>query len=296
MRYIIRQENAEVTYVSGGLFVSNGAWTHPRRILNDYELVIVLKGRFYLSIRGMKKEFQVGDCFLLFPGEEHFGVDEAWDVSFYWLHFKFQETQVLVAEERYFYTCFDKEKLENFTGFILNEYCRLQERARLGILINQLLHYHSEYKRGKGTALPCNLMMEMVLYELSQTTKEINLEKLNAAQKEGSVMDKIFDYIHANYYKDIQVNELANHFGYNQQYFIRMFRRVTGMTPKQYIIQTQVEQAKYLLTTSSMKIMEISKQVGMADAHVFLKHFKKSEGMTPREYRRAFRKTHYNSR
>ena len=82
MRYIIKQGNLNVTYISGGLFVSNGRWTHPKAILGDYELVIVLKGRFCMDIGGEKKEFQEGDCFILFPGEEHCGVGAAWNVSF----------------------------------------------------------------------------------------------------------------------------------------------------------------------------------------------------------------------
>lgn len=54
-------------------------------ILDDYELVIVLKGRFQMRIGQARKEFLEGDCFILFPGEEHIGIEAAWDVSFYWL-------------------------------------------------------------------------------------------------------------------------------------------------------------------------------------------------------------------
>ena len=85
MRYIVKKENAETIYISGGIFVSNGKWTHPKMILDDYELVIVLKGRFQMRIGQARKEFLEGDCFILFPGEEHIGIEAAWDVSFYWL-------------------------------------------------------------------------------------------------------------------------------------------------------------------------------------------------------------------
>lgn len=296
MRYIIKKDNPEVTYVSGGHFVSNGAWIHPKATLDDYELLVVLKGSFQLSIQGGRREFREGDCFLLFPGEEHCGIEEAWDVSFYWLHFKFQGEEEIVEAQR-IRRYLKKPDSRDQVVFILNEICRPPDQSRLLILINQLLYYQVLEKRKKGTLRPCNLMMEMVLHELSQITEEINRKRLFApGQKEETDMDNIYEYIHANYYKNLQVAELARHFGYNTQYFIRMFRRANGMTPKQYIVYCQIEQSKHLLATTSMKIMEISEQVGISDYKNYLKYFKKFEGICPSKYRKAFRKTHYNSR
>lgn len=109
-------------------------------------------------------------------------------------------------------------------------------------------------------------------------------------------MDKIYDYIRANCYKNLQIAEVARQFGYNPQYFIRMFRRKSGQSPKQYMIQQQIQQAKYLFATTSLKITEVAEQVGMSDVRAFSKRFKKYEGISPSEYRKAFHKTHYNSR
>ena len=48
------------------------------------------------------------------------------------------------------------------------------------------------------------------------------------------------------------------------------------------------EQAKKLLLTTSLPIAEVSEQSGYADYRVFTKVFKKSEGVTPSQYRRDF--------
>ena len=295
MRYIIRQEDAEITYISGGHFVSKGAWIHPRMTLSDYELVVVVKGRFWLTIKGVKREFRKGDCFILFPEEEHYGTEEAWEVSFYWLHFKLQEKEEIIEGEQGFRTYFKKNQSGALPGIILNEFSRQEETARLIVMINHLLHYQSVFKETEETARPCTLMMELVLYELTQVTKKETMEKLSIYHEEEGDMEKIYEYIRATCYKSPQVFEIAKHFGYNTQYFIRMFRKATGVTPKQYIISRQIERAKYLLTTTSLKIKEIAEQVGMSDSKSFFKNFKKQEGISPNEYRRTFQKTHYNS-
>jgi AraC-like DNA-binding protein len=295
MRYIIRQEEAEVTYISGGHFVSKGAWIHPRMTLSDYELVVVVKGRFWLTIKGVKREFRKGDCFILFPEEEHYGTEEAWEVSFYWVHFKLQEKEEIIEGEQSFRTWFRKIEKGVFPGIILNEFSRQEETARLIVMINHLLHYQSVFKETEEASRPCNLMMELVLYELTQVTKKETMEKLSIYHEEEGDMEKIYEYIRATCYKNPQVFEIAKHFGYNTQYFIRMFRKAAGVTPKQYMINRQMERAKYLLTTTSLKIKEIAEQVGMSDSKSFFKNFKKQEGISPNEYRRIFQKTHYNS-
>ena len=264
--------------------------------LDDYELVVVLKGRFRMKIGEVKKEFREGDCFLLFPGEEHYGIEGAWDVSFYWLHFQMQGEEVFDGE-RHVLPFIRQMAQRNPDCFVFNEECRPGEMAQLVILINQLLYYQSLYKTTEEPVRPCDIMMELVLYELARVTQEVNLEKLWAGSlDERTGMDRIYDYIRANCYKNLQIAEVARQFGYNPQYFIRMFRRKSGMSPKQYMIRQQIQQAKYLFVTTSLKITEVARQVGMSDARAFSKQFKKCEGISPREYRRAFSKTHYNSR
>lgn len=297
MRYIINQGNAEITYISGGIFVSNGAWVHPKRILDDYELVVVLKGKFLMKIGEQTKVFQKGDSFILFPGEEHGGVEEAWNVSFYWLHFRFGGYEQIIKNERQMFSSLRKIPIQDFDGIVLNEWCHPKDLTQIVILINQLLYYQSLYKKTERSVRPCNIMMEMILYEISNTAIKINYEKLKTklGGKDTSI-DKIYDYIRANYYKNLQVTEIAEYFGYNSDYFIRMFRKESGMTPKQYVIHEQIRQAKILLATTSLKIREVAKQVGIVDERTFFRYFKKCEGISPGAYRRAFRKTHYNSR
>lgn len=294
MRYIIKQGNLNVTYISGGLFVSNGRWTHPKAILGDYELVIVLKGRFCMEIGGEKKEFQEGDCFILFPGEEHCGVGAAWNVSFYWLHFQTQGEEV-VDGDRHVQPLY--RQMQEGGIFVFHEHCCPKEQTQLVVLANQLLYYQSLYKKMREPVRPCDIMMEMVLYELARVTEDIQPKNFQADRPDKeTAMDKIYDYIRANCHKNLQIAEVARHFGYNPQYFIRMFREKAGMSPKQYMIHQQIQQSKYLFATTSLKITEVARQVGMSDARAFSKQFRKYEGISPREYRRAFPKTHYNSR
>ena len=74
----------------------------------------------------------------------------------------------------------------------------------------------------------------------------------------------------------------------NPQYISQLFKSEIGVNFLTYFTNIRMEQAKKLLLTTSLPIAEVSEQSGYADYRVFTKVFKKSEGITPSQYRRDF--------
>ena len=99
-----------------------------------------------------------------------------------------------------------------------------------------------------------------------------------------SKFKNVIDYISDNYYDDISSAKLSHHFGYDEAYFCRRFKLVTGLTPMNYIQILRLEAAKVKITEGSLKISEISALCGFKDASYFTRCFKKRYGMTPAEY------------
>jgi AraC-like DNA-binding protein len=110
------------------------------------------------------------------------------------------------------------------------------------------------------------------------------------------MIENVCDWIRANIYEKISVKELADHFGYNSEYFSRKFKKELGISPKQYIQSIQIEKAKALLCTHDLNIKEVASNIGIEDDKAFFKKFKKFESITPKQYKEIFKKTHYNSR
>lgn len=291
MRLMVAQDYGGVTYVSGGLFVSNGKWKHPKYNLDDYELIICLQGKFTMNINDTIVEIQKGEGLFILPKEQHYGLGESENVSFLWLHF-LTSLQEIKQERDAHWIIENILQGNSFDGFLLEEHFLCADIEELTLLARQLLHYH---EGGALTQKICNLMMELILQKLSITNIQKRLRVENQKGQSG-VIEKICDYIRANLYKNLTVQMVAEFFGYNCEYFIRMFKQHTGMTPKQYISEMQMDRAKFLLTTTNDKIKEIAHQIGIDDEKVFLKRFKKQEGISPTQFRKTFTKIHYNSR
>ena len=88
--------------------------------------------------------------------------------------------------------------------------------------------------------------------------------------------------------EEISLNLLADVFHLNPQYIGQLFKNEIGVNFLSYLTGIRMEKAKQLLLATALPIAEISAQSGYGDYRVFTKVFKKSEGVTPSQYRRDF--------
>jgi AraC family transcriptional regulator len=93
-------------------------------------------------------------------------------------------------------------------------------------------------------------------------------------------------YIETNIAENITIDVLARTAGLSPYYFIRAFKRSTGMTPHRSVLEAKVRNAQAMLMNSSKSVREISQAVGFLSAGHFDAAFKKIVEMTPTAYRR----------
>ena len=96
-------------------------------------------------------------------------------------------------------------------------------------------------------------------------------------------------YIRDHMSESINIEDIAEMLYVSKNYFIRIFKKETGTTPVNFIIQRKIERAQLLLITESQPIKEIALSVGFEDFSYFNRVFKKVTGITPNEYRKEAR-------
>ncbi len=94
------------------------------------------------------------------------------------------------------------------------------------------------------------------------------------------------NYLDANFAKNIKLDVLAHLQLSSKYHLIRVFKKYHGITPRQYLINKRIKQAKVSLT-SGQSVSDTCYAVGFASINSFSNLFKAKTGMSPSVYRRA---------
>jgi len=96
----------------------------------------------------------------------------------------------------------------------------------------------------------------------------------------------VIDYVHAHLRRDLSLLELAGAMGLSPRHFSRLFRTTFGTTPHRYVMGKRVNEAKALLATRRLAIVEIAEALGFADQSHLTNVFRRVTGVSPKRYQR----------
>jgi len=100
-----------------------------------------------------------------------------------------------------------------------------------------------------------------------------------------NMSEMITAYISEHFAEKLTIKQLASLAGLSDYHFIRTFKKQTGFTPHEYIFNTRMNSARYLLKNSALSVKDICFSTGFSCESIFCTAFKRAEGMTPAQYR-----------
>ena len=96
------------------------------------------------------------------------------------------------------------------------------------------------------------------------------------------------EYINEHYMdEEISLNVVAGSVNVSSNHFSALFSQNMGQTFSEKLTSLRMEKARELLRCTALRSSEIAGKVGYKDAHYFSYIFKKTQGMTPSDYRKA---------
>lgn len=160
------------------------------------------------------------------------------------------------------------------SGYDDFEYCRQALRLKITDYILKPVNF--EEFGG------CIDRLKVALYESGLQSEK------DTGEQETRMIVNITKYLQEHMEEEISLGILAEKFHLSPQYISQLFKSEIGVNFLAYLTNLRMEKAKKLLVTTALSITEIAGQVGYGDYRVFTKVFKKTENMTPSQYRREF--------
>jgi two-component system response regulator YesN len=114
------------------------------------------------------------------------------------------------------------------------------------------------------------------------------IQSLNKANKCDLLISRCISFIGENYQEAwLSPTEIASHFHFNTAYYSSLFKKRTGLSLAQYLLNFRLNKAKELLFSTELKVYEIAQAVGFNDDKYFIRVFVKETGITPNAFRTA---------
>jgi AraC-like DNA-binding protein len=96
------------------------------------------------------------------------------------------------------------------------------------------------------------------------------------------------DLMDGHYADPLDIEAIADAAGYSPAHFSREFRRVFGVSPREYLITRRLQRAGALLRNTDRSVAAVCHAVGLTSVGSFTAAFTRTYGMSPTAYRKQF--------
>ncbi|WHX98715.1 helix-turn-helix domain-containing protein [Neobacillus sp. DY30] len=228
----------------------------PSHLHRCFELIFVVEGEMEVIISERCFQLKSGQFLLILPYEIHSLITKSQS-----------RARLCIFSPDYvptFQKMIEKRSLENPVFDLSLEAQTLISKA--------LFSGQSNLLEQKGS-------LYLLLSELIQQTTLIN------AKKEPDLLHYILSYIQEHFTESISLNSIARTLGYSYNYLSKYFNAHVKTSFVDFLNETRINYACYLLSTSEKPITEIAHLCGYENIRSFNRNFIKIKLCTPKEYR-----------
>lgn len=255
--------------------ISN-SWTMKDFHIHDmYEIYFSLSDNVRCFVNDKVYSVEKGDLFLFTPSDLHkIVVPVGIEYERYFILFNPDYIVTLSTENTDLLKCFNdvKSKCIHMTK---------EQYPNLLNLLNRAIEYNTQ--EDYGSDLYRRIIFVEILLFINKFYKYEKIPSSANIQGSHEKIIPILNYIQKHLHEKISLDLLAQKFFISKYYLEHIFKKNTGFSVTEYIINKRIIVSKELLK-SGLTVSEVSRQVGFnSDTH-FIRTFKKRINISPKQY------------
>jgi len=253
----------------------------PRRIIFDYELVLLLRGRGEWTLDGKRLPLAAHDLLVIPPFVPHaFNVGPEAGSEHIAVHFDFAPGVPAAArgldQRRPFRVRFT-HGLELAT----------QQRLYSGHRLERLLQAVVSAQAGDATLGPATASAHLATVLLAMLAAPPRAGADAGQARDHDRVERVTAHMRSHLAGRIDQAALQRVAGLSSSRLQAVFREVTGYPPLDYLRRLRVEEGRRLLADGRLAVKEIAARTGFRDTSHFSKVFRRVDGLSPAHYRAA---------
>jgi len=264
-----------VNLLPGGASESGGG-IHPY-----HEILLITSGSIMLQWMGTEYAVEAPAVLLLAPNTPHFLFKRSAACSFMYLELDMQDSADFPALP----LMLAWNGMQKSDERLSQELAHVYAAARS---LSEILSPQFAYKEIAEQIAMLEIRKILLLvggYLQIRSPRRISDTRPEHAEAQERIQT-LMRYMESGYAEPVTINQLAAYAHLDVSYFIRLFKRVAGTTPLQYLHELRLNAAACFLSTTNMPVQEIAAATGFQSVHYFSRQFKQIRGVTPTQWRK----------
>lgn len=112
-------------------------------------------------------------------------------------------------------------------------------------------------------------------------------EKGDSAYLQNRHVTDVIRYMYRHLEENLTLEQLSREFDLSPSYLSAVFQTCTQHSPMNFFISLKMKKACRLLRTTDLYVYEVAERLGYSDPYYFSRLFKKTVGISPREYQNS---------
>jgi len=261
-------------------------WIEPKRVIYDYELILIQAGVYRIELEAKSYECAAGTYFIVPPSEWHCTTCDE-DGRRWYSHFSWEKSKSRPAEA----PIMTFHPADPKPAFMSEVPTVIPTRVLHGVIASPVVVFDLMNRLNLMLKNPSpheRLASRGVLLELLIRLLDRQPRKDGVVHREEELAHKVRDILDDFMTKPTEqtkIRDLLGKAGQSYEHLSRCFRKQYGLTPVNYIQSIRIERAKSLLRQTDFTITAVANEVGYEDAVYFSRLFKTYTGMTPGRFR-----------
>ncbi len=137
----------------------------------------------------------------------------------------------------------------------------------------------------------CNHVARMMVTPPHREGGQAQYVEAPVAAPARTRFSSVIEHLQRNPAADHTIEGLALQAAMSPRTFFRKFRATTGHTPYDWVLMERARLARDMLETTDLSVDHIAEQTGFGAPDTFRHHFRRIVGVTPSQFRKAFRQS-----
>lgn len=255
-------------------FEGRGQVMFNRHYHEHLEILYFVSGEAMLECGSSTLHAREGDLIVINRNELHYGISQSDHLFYYALivDFSLLQSHSLDAPEMKFITPITQNRLV-FANRVNGD----DVLSSMLAIIQELEKREFGYELAIKSELYRLLTLLLRGYVATVLTQDEYVERMKNVER----FAPIFKHIEEHYKEELSVELLSGMAGLSRYHFSRLFKELSGRTVTEYVNETRINKADYLLRSSPLTVSEIAVATGFKDIYYFSRIFKKYKRLAP---------------